>query len=105
MTILSTYQYWPMESAFVLLIVLAVFSFIFGVIAQLGKEQHAATCLAAICIVAALFAIGIYNKTERVDRYKIYANELTYPEILEKYNIVETDGLIITVEEKEPSAR
>jgi len=94
-----------MEPLFVFLVALAICCFIFGLIAQHTFEQNAATCLAVICVVAVLFAIGIYNKTERIERHKIYANELTYSEILEKYNIIETEDLIITVEEKEPSAR
>lgn len=105
MTILNTYQYWHMEPAFCLLVSLAVAFCIFSVIAALAEEQKATVWLAVLCIIASLFAIGIYNKTERIERHKIYANELTYSEILEKYNIIETEGLIITVEEKEPSAQ
>lgn len=104
MTILSTYQYWHMEPVFCLLISFAVAFCIFSVIAALAEEQKATAWLATICIITSLFAIGIYNKTERIERHKIYANELTYSEILEKYNVIETEGLIITVEEKEPSA-
>lgn len=105
MTILSTYQYWHMEPAFVFLVTLAVFFCIASVIAALAEEQKATAWLAVICIIASLFSIGIYNKTERIERHKIYANELTYSEILEKYNVIETEGLIITVEEKEPSVQ
>lgn len=105
MIILSTYQYWPMEPAFVFLVTLAVFFCITSVVAALAEERKATVFFSTICIIASLFSIGIYNKTERIERHKIYANELTYSEILEKYNVIETEGLIITVEEKEPSAQ
>ena len=105
MTILNTYEYWPSEGVFVLLCVTAVACFIAAVIAIVEEDEVAQTGFVIAFGVALLLAMLVYCGTERVERHKIYANELTYSEVLEKYNVIETEGLIITVEEKEPSAQ
>ena len=106
MTILNTYQFWPFEFLFVILIVLVAASFaICAVLAALEKDGGVVLAFTIFCVIASISAMVVYHGTERVERHKIYANELTYSEVLEKYNVIETEGLIITVEEKEPSAQ
>lgn len=105
MTILNTYEFWPTEFLFVLLVVLAATCAIFSVISALAEEKGVVLASTIFCMIVSMLAIAVYHGTERVERHKIYANELTYSEILERYNVIETEGLIITVEEKEPSAQ
>jgi len=75
------------------------------VISALVEERGVVLASTIFCMIASMLAIVVYHGTERVERHKIYANELTYSEILERYNVIETEGLIITVEEKEPSVQ
>jgi hypothetical protein len=105
MTILNTYQCWPSEGVFVLLCVTTAACFIAAIIALVEGDEVAQTGFVIAFAVACFLAMLVYCGTERVERHKIYANELTYSEVLEKYNVIETEGLIITVEEKEPSAQ
>lgn len=105
MTILNTYQFWPLEGLFVLLCVTSAACFIAAIIALVIEDDVGQTGFVIAFAVISFFAMLVYCGTERVERHKIYANEFTYSELLEKYNVIETEGLIITVEEKEPSAQ
>lgn len=105
MTILNTYQFWPSGGLFVILCVTSAACFITAIIAVVERDEVAQAGFVIAFAVTTFLATLVYCGTERVERHKIYANEFTYSEVLERYNVIETEGLIITVEEKEPSAQ
>ena len=99
-TILNTYMEWTRSSTALLLFVnLFLGAGIVGGIALLANDEYIGGFVIGLCIAGILLMFYYVPKTEHIQA--TLDDSVSYIELTDKYEIVKSDGRIITMIEKE----
>lgn len=99
-TILNTYMEWTRSSTALLLFVnLFLAAGIIGGIAMLAEDAYFGGFVIGLCIAGILLMFCNVPKTEHIQA--TLDDSVSYVELTDKYEIVKSDGRIITMIEKE----
>lgn len=102
MTVLNTFTYWDYTDIFALLVTFSCFTAIPLVIFLLTREWKLCIGTLIISLVLGSGALLVHELTPRTIRHQVFLEDMPASELIEKYNIIESDGLILTIEEKLP---
>lgn len=99
-TILNTYMEWTRSSTALLLFVnLFLAAGIVGGIVLLANEDHIGFFVVCLCIAGIFITFCYVPKTEHIQA--TLDDSVSYVELTDRYEIVKSDGRIITMIEKE----